>query len=226
MYQFLNNTGQIFNSQCGFCSKLSCENTIQELVGHVVKGYEQNKFTIAVYLDLSKAFDTIPHHILYQKMEKYGIRGNSLDWFKSYLTMCQLRVKCNVGAQNETTISDTYWVDVGTPQGSCLGPLIFLIYKNDLHHHLLFCKCILFADDTTIYFSHSNIRYLEWCIQQDLLLLSDWFKANRLTLNADKSVYILFNKKINKSSRMGSISFDKVSIPQVHSTKVSGSHHR
>ena len=82
-YDFLSNSDQIFASQYGFHSKYSCENAIQELVRNIVKGYEQNKKIISVYLDLSKAFDTIPHQILYEKMDRYGIRGTSLEWFKS-----------------------------------------------------------------------------------------------------------------------------------------------
>ena len=144
-----------------------------------------------------------------------------MEWFKSYLSQRQLRVKCLAGSNNETSISDHYGVDIGTPQGSCLGPLIFLIYNNDLHRHLSFCQCILFADDTTIFYSHTNFTYLEWCIQQDLQSLADWFRANRLTLNLDKSVYMLFSKNKQHNTK-GNIAFDNVSIPDVQSTKFLG----
>ena len=77
-------------------------------------------------------------------------------------------------------------MEYGTPQGSCLGPLLFLIFTNDLHQHLKYCQCILFADDTTIYMSHRNLNYCEWCIQSDIHTLQDWFKANKLMLNIKK----------------------------------------
>ena len=93
-------------------------------------------------------------------------------------------------------------VAYGTPQGSCLGPLIFLIFTNDLHRHLVYSSSILFADDTTLYKTHRNLVYLKWClVQDDLCTLSDWFAANKLTLNLDKTVCILFQKN-NKSKEI------------------------
>ena len=151
----------------------------------MVKGDTNGKITTAIFLDLSKAFNTLNHNILLKKLEKYGILGSSLQWYKSYLCNQKMRVKCRT-RQNETTISDTSEVTYGAPQGSCLGPLFFTIFTNDLSLHLTYTKCILFADDTTIYMSHSNLTYLKWCIEEDLRTLSDWFKPNLLTLNVDK----------------------------------------
>ena len=92
-------------------------------------------------------------------------------------------------------MSEYYAVEYGIPQGSCLGPLLFLVYCNDLLLNLLLCKAILFADDTTLYKSHKNLQYLKWCVQDELKQLSDWFRANKLTLNLTKSVCMLFSKK-------------------------------
>ena len=89
-------------------------------------------------------------------------------------------------------------INIGTPQGSCLGPLIFLIFCNDLCLNLEFCSAILFADDTTIYKSHRSLKYLKWCIIHDMTPLCDWFKANQLSLNGSKSVGMLFLKTKNK----------------------------
>ena len=198
-YQFLNDSHQIFESQYGFRSKHSCENAIQELIGRILKGLEHKQKTLAIFLDLSKAFDTISHSVLFEKLEKYGIHGNCLDWFVSYLSDRQMRVKC-VGEDGITVHSDLKNIDFGCPQGSVLGPLIFLIFNNDLHLHLEYCSCILFADDTTLYYSHQDIRYLTWCIREDLLIITDWFKANKLTLNLNKSVCILFEAKPGERS--------------------------
>ena len=109
-------SGQIFDSQYGFRSQHSCEHAIQELVGNVLKGFENKSFTLSIFLDLSKAFDTIPHNVLFVKLEKYGIRGVCLDWFKSYLTGRQMRVKC-VSESGRVEYSDYLPVEVGTPQG-------------------------------------------------------------------------------------------------------------
>ena len=191
VYRFLNTTGQIYQSQYGFRTNYSCENAIQELLGKILKGMENKQFTIAIFLDLSKAFDSLEHSTLLRKLEAYGIRGNAQNWFKSYLLNRQIRVKCNTGI-NTLTVSEYEKIEYGVPQGSCLGPLLFLTFCNDLPLNLTLCKSILFADDTTIYKSGGNLRYLEWCICEELKHLTDWFRANKLTLNLGKSCCVLF----------------------------------
>ena len=165
-YEFMEKTQQLYDGQFGFRSKHSCKNVIQNLLGDILKSEDQGLITKAVFLNLSKAFDTLNHKILFEKMYKYGIKGQSLQWFKSYQTDRQMRVKCQTG-DNTTSYSDPHKVSYGTPQGSCLGPLLFSIFTNDLSQHLKYTKCILFADDTTIYMSHRNVNYLSWCIEED-----------------------------------------------------------
>ena len=101
-YNFLIQTNQIYQSQYGFRKKHSCEHAIQELVGTVLKGFENDEYTCAIFLDLSKAFDLLEHHVLLDKLDLYGIRGIALSWYKSYLSNRCLRVKCIAGA-NRTT---------------------------------------------------------------------------------------------------------------------------
>ena len=130
VYNFLNNNSLIYSSQHGFRNKHSCESAVGELIGNVCKGHKKCKHTLAIFLDLSKAFDTISHNILFRKLEKYGIHGQALKWFRSYLGNRTIRVKCKVTATDIEELSDSYEVSYGTPQGSCLGPLIFLhLYK-------------------------------------------------------------------------------------------------
>ena len=198
VYHFLNDTNQIYNSQYGFRSGHNCENVIGELLSAVLKGFQSNKYTVGVFLDLSKAFDTLKHSILLEKLHYYGIWGTALNWFCSYLNNRKLRVKCCVTSSDKTEYSEYQSVTYGTPQGSCLGPLIYLIFTNNLAKNLPFCNSIMFADDTTLYKTHNNLRYLKWSIEQDMIVLMDWFRANRLTLNLEKTACILFRKGGNK----------------------------
>ena len=220
VYKFLCTTNQLYVSQYGFRKQHSCEHAVGELVARITKGMETGKFTAGIFLDLSKAFDTLEHDVVYAKLEKYGLRGTCLQWFQSYLSDRTMLVSCKAGETGNEYKSETYTVTYGTPQGSCLGPLIFLIFCNDLQNHLMFLSCIQFADDTTLYITHKSIDYIKFCIETDLNTLQDWFIANKLTLNVSKSVCILFSK--NKQQINLNISLGGIGIPQVTSTKFLG----
>ena len=216
-YKFLENTEQIFKSKYSFRSKHSCELAVSELLSEIIKNNEIGLHTIAVYLDLSKAFDTIDHKLLLIKLERYGICGVALQWFESYLSNRWMRAKCIT--HDRVSYSKLYDMEYGTPQGSCLGPLLFLIFTNDWHLHLRHCLCILFADDTTLYLSHRNLHYCEWCIQSDLAILQNWFRANKLTLNISKSVCMHYTIKESKPIK---IVIDNTPLPMVTRTKFLG----
>ena len=112
-YNFFVNTNQLYQSQYGFRKKHSCEHAIQELVGNVLKGFENKKYTCAVFLYLSKAFGTLEHHVLLQKLSRYGIRGIALKWFESYLSCRKINVKCHAGNPTALSTSDTFNVNFG-----------------------------------------------------------------------------------------------------------------
>ena len=219
VYSFLSATNQLYVSQYGFRKMHSCEHAVGELAANITKGIEKGKYTAGIFLDLSKAFDTLEHEVVYMKLEKYGLRGNCMKWFQSYLSNRSLMVECRTGSSK--TISTPYPVEYGTPQGSCLGPLIFLIFCNDLQKHLTFLSCIQFADDTTLYITHSKISYIRSCIEIDLAILQDWFLSNKLTLNIGKSVCVLFGHKPGSITNL-QISLGNERIPQVNSTKFLG----
>ena len=147
-YSFLQTTRQLYDSQYGFRQGHLCENAISELVGEISKNKENNKFTVGLFLDLSKAFDSLKHSILLNKMEIYRIQGIALSWFSSYLDKRQLRAKCKTGTGN-SEVSQNFDITYGTPQGLCLSSLLFIIFCNDLKLHLTYLSCIQFTDDTT-----------------------------------------------------------------------------
>ena len=132
-------------SQYGFREGHSTINAISEFVNDVAVALDNGDSMLSVFLNLSKAFDTIDHTILLKKLEFYGIRGIPLNWFKSYLTNRTQYV------QYQSSISECQNMECGVPQGSVLGPLLFIIYTNDLSYCLKRTKAIQFADDTTLY---------------------------------------------------------------------------
>jgi len=189
VYHFLKDA--LYSSQYGFRPGHSTSHAVCEFTANMLQYLDDKYSTLGVFLDLSKAFDTIDHSILLQKLNHYGIRGKALEWFRSYLlNRTQFVVYNNVNSniQNLTT---------GVPQGSVLGPLLFIIYTNDLPNTLTHSKCILFADDTTIFYSSKNLNELFNNIKSDLNVVTDWFKANKLTLNISKTNYILFSRSRN-----------------------------
>ena len=128
--QFLDKHQLLFISQYGFRKKHSCSDAIMELTSEILKNKENSLYTACVFLDLSKAFDTLKPEILLSKMSNYGIRGQANQWFSSYLNNRKLRVRCRTEKDPGLTYSSSYDVEYGTPQGSCLGPLLFFnIYK-------------------------------------------------------------------------------------------------
>ena len=162
IYHFLQASGIFYKSQYGFRPKHSTVHATTEFVTDVIESLEQNKTTLSVFLDLSKAFDTIDHKILLEKLEYYGIRGTALKWFDSYLSNRKQYVRFN------DTNSSIRTVTCGVPQGSVLGPLLFIIYTNDLSNCLKHAHAIVFADDTTIYESSYDQNELYNKLNYDL----------------------------------------------------------
>ena len=162
------------------------EHALIELVDQIRLAMGSNQMTCGIFIDLSKAFDTVDHQILIHKLEHYGIRGNALELFKSYLNNRKQYV------QIDNCKSKTRPISCGVPQGSVLGPLLFLLFINDLPKCCPNGKTRLFADDTTIVFHNNNINDIISTGKLVMTQLTNWFKANKLTLNADKSSFTIF----------------------------------
>ena len=177
VYNFFESCNLLSNCQVGFRSKHCTIDALVELTENVRQKCNV-KSIHCFFLDLRKAFDTIDHIILLQKLDSYGVRSKALDCFKSYLTNRQQRVEVN------GVISKWQSVKYGVPQGSILGPLLFLIYINDLPLRCTNSKSLLFADDTNLTF----IDVESEVVQKELSEVKDWLAANKLSLNVNKTV--------------------------------------
>ena len=167
------------------------------------------------FLDFAKAFDTVNHDILLQKLNHYGIRGITLQLIKSYLTDREQCVQLN------NITSDLELIKHGVPQGSILGPLFFLLYINDIANSSSLLTFYFFADDTTIFFSHKNTKVVEKIINDELVHVSNWLVANKLSLNVGKSNVLLFRGK-NKSTPSINIQINGISVEEKEHTKYLG----
>ena len=219
LYGYLESQKILYLSQYGFRSKRSCKQVITELVGNILQAKNQNDHCASVFLDLSKAFDTLDHTILLQKLERYGIRGITLEWFRSYLKDRSLVAKITTGS-NSIVRSESYKITYGAAQGSCLGPLLFIIFMNDIHLLPVYSSIILFADDTTIFNSHKSVKFLKFMLEHDLFLMMNWFKANTLSLNLDKTV----GMKFWDSSKTFTLKVDDMAINMTNCVKFLGLH--
>ena len=181
----------LHQNQFGFRSKLSTSMALLELVDKLSKSIDDRKLTVGVFIDLAKAFDTVDHRILLSKMEHYGIRGVALNWFQNYLTNRKQYVTIGNIKSNDA------YIKCGVPQGSILGPILFLIYINDLNYVSKLLNTIMFADDTNLFLTGKSLAELEHQMNIELEIVNNWFKTNLLSLNVTKTSYIIFcNKKL------------------------------
>ena len=144
-----------------------------------------------MFLDLSKAFDTLDHTILLRKLDLYGLRGICNNWFKSYLKDRTLVTKLTT-SDSKTVKSEIYNITYGTAQGSCLGPLLFMIFCNDIHPLPTYSRIIMFAYDTTLIYNCKIIKFLKYALEHDMSILTNWYRANKLSLNVNKTVLLKF----------------------------------
>ena len=186
--KFLENLKLLYSEQYGFRRKYSTYMALLTLMDKLVNALEKKEIVVGIFLDFSKAFDTVDHDILLQKLYHYGIQGCAYSWFESYLTHRTQFVTYNGSKSKKLQIK------CGVPQGSILEPLLFLIYINDLHTVCKHSLSILFADDTNLFLSGKNLDDMQTLLNEELTEIDLWLKANKLSLNIKKTHYMLLKK--------------------------------
>lgn len=216
LIKFLENNHVLVPNQYGFRSKSSTEFAIVDVINFLSKNIESKQFSSGIFLDLSKAFDSLDHFILLQKLHHYGVRGVAHDWFCSYLKN-RYQYVCINGRDSEPIA-----IQSGVPQGSILGPLLFNIFINDFVNSSKILKFILFADDTTILHSHSDIDKLSLIVNKELVAVYDWISSNNLRINLSKTCFIIFGPKIRTNTINIQLIINENEILRVDSTKFLG----
>ena len=190
---YLDTNNLIHKHQYGFRKNHSTEYAALHIVNYLNYELDRNRTPTNVYLDLSKAFDTLSHNILLRKLKHYGVCDSALNLMKSYLENRKQFV------QFDESISEMKAIHKGVPQGSILGPLLFLIYINDIPNSSNLFNFLMYADDTTLYCCLEDIDSVnkELVLNRELKSVHLWLSANKLTLNINKSKYMLFSKHKN-----------------------------
>ena len=212
---FLDRYNILYQNQFGFRQQHSSHHALITLVDKITKSLDHGDIVIGIFLDLKKAFNTVDHNILIKKLYYYGISGNILKWFESYLTDRKQYVYFK-GKK-----SDIKKISYGVPQGSILGPLLFILYINDFASVSVKLFYVLFADNTNIFLNGKDINKLVEIIQSELFKLCNWLQMNKLTLNLPKTHFMVFHRAKRKLNNI-SISLNSVPIEQVNHTKFLG----
>ena len=185
---YLEDNNLFYSNQFGFRKFHGTNHAIITLVEKVSKALDTGKFVIGVFLDLKKAFDTVNHTILMKKLEYYGIRGTIFNWLKSYLDNRKQYVHYNGYDSDKKTITH------GVPQGSILGPLLFILYINDFSRSSDLLFSILFADDTSVFIEGTSYDKVIDIVNKELDRINIWLRANKLTINIKKTHYMMFHR--------------------------------
>ena len=220
LYQFFEDNKTIYQNQYGFRKGHSTNHALNYSVNYIEKQMKSKKHTLGIFIDLSKAFDTLDHEILLAKLSNYGIEGNALKLIKSYLS----NRKQLVSVLNES--SAILPVKFGVPQGSVLGPLLFILYINDISNLAEQCKIVLFADDTNIFVTGNTREEAYVNANKILTTISRYMECNLLHINTKKCCYMLFSygkkEEINTEFNRYQLSINGKIIKRVNEAKYLG----
>ena len=179
----------LYCQQYGFRKNHSTCDAVVNLASEILTAFGNDHMVLSVFIDLRKAFDSVSHGLIIEKLRKIGVDGVELEWFRSYLTDRYQRVDIN------SSSSELKRVTVGVPQGSLLGVVLFSLVINSLYTSLRYATGILYADDTTLLIAGRSLRFLKLKMQSDLNALASWLRTNKLKLNVSKTKSMLFNRQ-------------------------------
>ena len=188
VYNFIEKNEAIYKHQYGFRKNHSTNHALISITEQIRTALDNNQYAFGVFVDFQKAFDTVDHNILLEKLERYGISGNTNKWFGSYLKNRTQVVSILGYDSKQRTLKH------GVPQGSVLGPLLFLLFINDLHKAIQFSTVFHFADDTNLLIVDKSAAKIQKKLNADLKNLYRWLLANKISLNVAKTELIIFKK--------------------------------
>lgn len=206
----------ITSCQYGFQKGKSTETALLCIKNKIISNIENRLYTLGIFLDFRKAFDSIKHDILLGKLQRYGIRGLALELIKNYLSARRQFTSLN-GFTSQTSL-----IQYDVPQGSILGPLLFLAYINDIVNIPRTPDIILYADDTNVFFSGTNLDEIEQCANCWLNELSQWLRSNQLELNTAKTKYVIFRSRNKLVQRKLNVTFLNSTIESTSAHKFLG----
>jgi exonuclease III len=202
--------------QSAYLEKHSTITALHKMVDDWYTNINNGSITAACFLDLTKCFDTVDHNILLTKLSSYGFNSSALNWLKAYLTNRKQKVRLN------STLSESKTINIGVPQGSILGPILFLIFINDIPSCLRYCTCCIYADDITLYFSSTLLKDAEDKLQSDLDQVIRWFTQNKLLVNAKKSNCMIISSNVNVNTQSLTVTINDTPLDQVNNFKLLG----
>ncbi len=219
LYSFLNDNSLLFEGQSGFRPQHSCATALTHMMDSWLAALDSGNMVGVAFVDLSKAFDSVNHNILASKLRSYGCSSQTVNWFKAYLSGRSQVVHVKGHMSSEESIA------CGVPQGSILGPLLFLLFVNDLHLHITKCDVNLYADDTNIYAIGKTVAEIQANLTEDMSVLSQWCVDNSLNINFVKTMCMLIStsqKRTHLDDTTLHVNVNNVEIPMCTSQKLLG----
>ena len=214
MMSYIDKYGILSSKQFGFRKKMGTETALANYIDYIISGLREGNYTVSIFMDLSKAFDVLNHDILKSKLEHYGFRHNFLEFLMNFVKNRQYFVSANGHTSNKRD------VNIGVPQGSTLGPLLFLLYINDMINCSDILQFSLFADDSTASHSDKDLNTTLSTIKAEFTKVLDWLLSNKLIINLQKTHIMLFTNRQRPESI--SLNIDNNVITEISETKFLG----